>query len=200
MIKRFLPLIGVLGLAAILGFFIKDFVRVVIVEPLLQVFWLVSLFLQSLPQFLFWMLFVLVALIIAVRSLGRGKRVDEPVRRQGGPPGGPVAVWSRLIQHAEAGGYSKWQLSQSLAKLSWALLGDGERLSAQQIDARIKAGQFDLPPEISAYFQAGMMPYQPVSKLKSRLSLRKSSTPLDLNPEQVIRFLEDELNPLKGHE
>jgi hypothetical protein len=109
-----------------------------------------------------------------------------------------VAVWARLIQHAERGGYSRWQLAQSLAKLTWDIFGDGEPLTAQQIDARIKAGDLKLPPEVQAYFEASMSPYQPMPRFR-RFFLGKTSTaPLDLNPERVVNHLEDKLNPLTG--
>lgn len=195
--NRFLPLILALASAACLAYLVKDFIRDVIVLPLLYVFWYLTLFLRSLPQFLFWAIFILVALIMALRSLSRerderGSKIEPPAL------GGPVAVWSRLIHHAEAGGYSRWQLSQSLARLTWELVGDGERLTTQQIDTRLRRGELDLPPEIRAYFQAGMAPYQPISRLKRRLLGNHTNTPLDLNPEQVIQYLEEKLDPLTG--
>ena len=196
--NRFLPLIVALISAAFLAFLVKDFIRDVIILPLLYVFWYVTLFLRSLPQFLFWAIFILMALTIALRSLSRGDGAERKAKVEPPTLGGPVAVWSRLIQHAEAGGYSRWQLSQSLARLTWELLGNGERLSTQQVDARLRQGDLDLPPEVRAYFQAGMIPYQPISRLKRRLLGNHTNTPLDLNPEQVIQYLEEKLDPLTG--
>ena len=187
-----------LVLAALFGFLVRDFVREVIVQPFLYVIWFITLFLRSLPQFFFWIVFVLLALFVAARSLRGRKQVAQKVYREPAQLGGPVAVWARLIHHAERGGYSRWQLAQSLAKLTWDIFGDGERLTAQQIDARIKAGQLKLPPEIQAYFAASMTPYQPTSRFRRFLLGKGSATPLDLNPEQVVAHLEDKLNPLRG--
>ena len=198
--NRFLPLIIVLILAGFLGFLIQDFVREVIVTPFLYIFWYVTLFLKSLPEFLFWGIFILITLIIAIKSLPGPEDIIEQRRVGKRNQEGSVALWSRLIHHAEKGGYSKWQMAQLLSKLTWDILGDGERLSIQQIDKRLKAGDLDLPPEIKAYFRAGILPYYPVSRFQHFFQARREATPLDLDPEEVVRYLERKLNPLTQDE
>ena len=198
-LRRFVPLIISLALSMLLAFLIRDFVREVIVLPFLQLAWYVSLILRSFPDSLFWILFVLVALVVAVRSLFREPPEGGRVRRTGRDQGGPVTNWARLMEHAEKGGYSKWQLSQSLTKLTWEILGRERSAGIQQIEHDIQSYALDLPPEIRAYFEAGLLPYQPISAFKRRFQ-KQTKTPLDLPPEQVIQYLEQQLDPLTGVE
>jgi hypothetical protein len=195
--NRFLPLIVSLLLASLLAFLVKDFVRQVIIGPLLYSLWYLTLFLKSLPEFFFWALFILIALIIAGKSLTKQSDPGRNIREASVRQGGPVSVWGRMIAHAERGGYSRWQLAQSLTRLTWNILGDGERLSLYQIQERLNEGALDLPPDVQAYFQAGMLPYQPPPRF-GRRNPDPRFAPLDLDPEEVVQFLEDKLNPLSG--
>jgi len=194
--NRFLPLIISLALAGLLAFLVKDFVREVIIRPFLYVLWYLTLFLKSLPEFFFWGLFILIALIMAGKSLAKGSEPRKSTHEEKASQGGPVAVWARMAEHAERGGYSRWQQAQALARLTWHVLGDGERLSLYQIQERLYRDEtLDLPPEIKAYFQACMLPYQPLPRF-GRRKLEARFAPLNLDPGEVVKFLEDKLNPL----
>jgi len=196
--SRFLPLILILAISAFFAFLVKDFVREVIVLPLLQAVWYLTLILRSFPDLFFWTIFVLVAIFIAVKSLFRDQDDEPGVRRDRINSGGAVSLWSRLIDHAQDGGYSQWQLSQSLCKLTWDMLRDSESRSMRHIENNLRDEVLDLPPEIQAYFEAGLLPYQPMSGFKHRLKLKRAPSPLDLDPARVVEYLEEKFDPLTG--
>lgn len=195
---RYLPLIITLAVTAFFVFWIRDFMREVIVQPLLLVIWYTTLILRSFPDSFYWILFILIAAFIAVRSLLRGQQADK--RRAIGTltTTGSVSSWARLVQHSSDGGYSQWQLSQSLCKLTWDLLRDERNRSLRRIEQDLQAKTLDLSPEIQAYFEAGLLPYQPASKLKRRLGLEETDSALNLDPTEVVQFIETKLNPITG--
>lgn len=190
--KRFIPLMVVLFLALVLAFLFDDFVRLVIVEPLLLLLWLAGTYLQSLPQFVFWVLFVLVALIILVKSLNLHMSWPHWDRRKEiSPSRGYVASWQNQLQRAERQLYFRWQLARSLGKLSQETLTPTDVLNSDEIEPTPDILE-TLPPEIAAYFQAAP-PRKPTAK--SRWYKRQSDRmepALELDPEVVVEYLEKE--------
>ena len=193
---RFVPLIIMLTCSVGLAFWMHDFVRDVIVRPMLLFGWLVTMAYNSLSDFLLWSLFLCIGGIIALRSLVGGPRRTQSNRDGEVMAGGAVSDWSRLVEHAAQSGYSRWQLSQSLCRLSWHLLQDDRSKRFRDIEAGLRGQTLSLPPDIQAYFEAGMSTYQPVPKLKQRLGLASDSAALSLDPSHVIDYLEARLDPL----
>ena len=195
-ISRFTPLVIIIVASGILSFWVRDFVREVIVQPLLLIMWYTSLVLGSFPDTFFWVLFILAFTILALRSLARGLPRERQRRQEGFALGGPVSTWSRLVHHSSDGGYSQWQLSQSLCKLTWQLLQDERSKSMRHIEDGLRTQKLDLPADIQAYFEAGLLPYQPMSKMKRRLGLESDTPTLDLDPALVVDYIEASVDPL----
>jgi hypothetical protein len=190
--KRFIPLMVVFLLALVLTFLFDDFVRTVIVEPLLLLLWIAGTYLQSLPQFVFWILFVLVALIILVKSLKLTiSWPQRDPRKNISAPLGYVAGWQNQLQRADRQLYFRWQLTRSLAKLTQETLTPADLLDSDDTQPSPDIMN-TLPPEIAAYFQSAP-PRKPAAR--SRWYKRKSDRmepALALDPERVVEFLEKE--------
>ena len=92
MIRRFLPLALLAATTLVLAFLVEDFVREVVVVPVLYVGWFSWLTLINLPQWTFWVLLTVVAATLAIRSLSGEKR--QAVKRPDPPPSahGPVNI------------------------------------------------------------------------------------------------------------
>lgn len=195
--NRFFPLIISLLLTGVLLFTVKDFMRYVIVEPLLYIVWFVSLVLGSLPQGIFWVIFIIIALVIASKSLTTGKSSkpkDEVValRNQGS-----VTTWFRLLERANTQEYSKWDLARTLRKFTWEILSTDEQLTAHKEKDPWQEFTSSLPPEISAYFEAGLASFQPTARRWSRLPSNNPPRALELEPERIVEYLEKQLDPLR---
>jgi hypothetical protein len=179
---------------------LRDVVRETIVVPLLYVLWLVRLFLGSMPQMLFWSVFLIVACFLALGSLAR----EKSARHDPGPAvetsSGQVSVWARRIRLMARGGYMGWYFGQHVEKLIAEVLAYRERLSTREIRRRMKARDLEAPPEVRAYFEIVMMPSQRRWHIgilsRFRLFPRKRAQgmlPTGSGMERVVRFLEDEL-------
>lgn len=163
---RFVPLIIMLVISVGLSFWMRDFVRDVIVRPMLMLGWLATMMYNSLSDALLWGLFLFIGGIIALRSLLGGRRYQRLHRDEGPVAGGAVSDWSRQVQRASESGYAQWRLAQSLGKLSWRLLQDERSKKMRDIEVGLRAQKLVLPPEIQAYFEAGMSSYRPMSNMK----------------------------------
>jgi hypothetical protein len=99
-----------------------------------------------------------------------------------------------LLRQADQEDYYKWQLAQRLNRLVVAALAHDERVEAREIRRRLAAKQLDLPADIQAYLEAGMTSFSHFLGPRYRYPWRRHTTPLDLDPERLIQFLEDNLD------
>jgi len=198
-IKRIAPLlIFVLLLAIPLALIITDTVRAVVVIPLLYVIWLGNLVLQSIPQLFWWGLLITLALFTAIRNLGPEGKSSLKIHRAQPMSPGRVAMWTKRVGMASHGSYYQWRLAHELGLLGLELLVYHEQPTAKQTDHNRGLEKLNAPPEIQAYFHAGLKPpfSSPTSLLSRLLQYLRSETypkPLELNPEKAVRFLEEQL-------
>lgn len=196
--QRFVPLILFLSIAIVLVLIVDDFVQRVIIAPLLGAAWFFTVVLTSLPQFVFWGLFIVVALVIAGKSVGREETSRQQFERAPTSRHGPVATWSSLLERAKKQDFSRWRLAQAMRKLSWDIHYPDEPVNQHQVDSNRKGSISTLPPDIDAFFDAPMPSYQRFSRFRHLRRAESSSAALDLDPERVVEYLEYELDPLLG--
>jgi hypothetical protein len=194
--RRFVPLLLFLVLAFVLVFVVDDFVQRVIVAPVLSAAWFVTVVVTSLPQFIFWGVFVLAALVIAAKSVGREKTFKPRPERAPASQRGPVASWFSLLERAKTQEFSRWRLAQAIRKLTWDIRSPNHSINQHHIE-EVGSG-WTLPPEIEAYFGAPMPSFQRLPRFWGRLRVKGPTTALDLDPEEVIEYLEKESDPLLG--
>lgn len=185
-VKPFIPLIISLLLAFILYLLVEDFLRTVIIGPLLYVIWFVSLIVESLPQGVIWAGFILVMLFIAFASLGGGK-VEQPPASQ--PPwkySGQVQKWARLLDHKDK--FTRWRLATELKRLTRKLLSPSDDLETNNTQDHP-----ELPTAINSYFEAQQPTKTPFWDWINNKNDERSEDALDLDPEVVIQYLEEQL-------
>lgn len=192
---RYWPLALALVMALVVAFTVDDFVREVLVAPLLYASWLGVLVVRSLPTSLFWTLFVLAAAVVAVRAFARPPRPPQKVGARAPQGEGPLAGWYRRLQRSGEHGYSRWLLARDLRRLTGELLNPTDFFRLDEADFRRDDFEATLPPPIAAYFQAKMDTPAPVSWLWAWLRLKPASaeSAVRLDPEVVIDFLESQV-------
>lgn len=198
--RQRLLLIGLVLLLAIpLTLVLGRFARSAIVVPAMYILWLGDLVFQSVPQVLLWAVLLAIALLVSVRSLAKSQRRVQEVREGQRESVGQVGVWAARIEAMSRGGYYEQLLAQHLGRLFLALLGYRERLNRREVQQRLEAGELDMPPEVRAYLEAGLAWESPrpvglFARLMRRLRPNAYASPLDLDPERVVRFLEGRLD------
>jgi energy-coupling factor transporter transmembrane protein EcfT len=185
-----------LFVAVVLAFVVDDFVYTVLVAPVLYVFWFVTLVLSSLSQVVYWTALIVVALIVAARSTPKVKTVRREKQVRLVENQGAVATWTKLLQGAEKSEFFKWRLAQALRRFAQDLLYPRKR---ESLEGRERSKLLlDLPPEIEAYFQVRIPGTQSRFWFWRRRLAGQRPTALDLDPETVVVYLENKLDPLLG--
>lgn len=196
--KHWVPWMLVLLLSYLLALAFQDFLREAIIMPILYAYWFVRLYIESFPQSLLWAIFIGVAIVI----VGRGFFKREKTRRaRHGVPmehRQKIEAWAERIRLARRGNYFKLRLARRLAEISLEVLAYRERLAPDKIRRRLESGILRIPEDIQAYLQAGLaMDARPtLSQRGQHAPWARKTSPLQLNPERLVQFLEDLLRGL----
>ncbi|HEY5984183.1 MAG TPA: hypothetical protein VIU38_12000 [Anaerolineales bacterium] len=178
--RRALALVALLIISIALAFAARDLVYGLIVLPLAYVFWQLSILLGGVPEVVRWAVLVVVLVLIMAWQLVPDLR---PARGRAAVHGARVhqvesaAVW---LHRARTSNYFKWQVAHRLGAVSRHL----EKLQGRN------AGRGDPEGQIAAYLEAGVnasfVDFPPARRFVSR----RSATPLDVAPGEVVTFLE----------
>jgi hypothetical protein len=187
-LRNFTPLILSLLLGIILFFLVKDFIQTVIIGPLLYVVWFTTLIAESIPQGVIWAIFILIMTYIAISSLQKKKTEKSIYSQLPAHNSGQVEKWSRLLETAQKDRFTRWRLANELKRLSRRLLTPPDQdVRNHNLD------QFDLPPEILAYFESQQPTKIPFWDWLNQVTIEDNETALDIDPEVVIGYLEERL-------
>ncbi len=190
----------VLGLILVigLGLALQSVARTSIVMPLLYLAWLADLMFRSVPGWLWWAWFLIIALVIAGRSLRVRTRPEPSERRDFHFTTGAVRSWMGRIEASEHGEYFRWRLARDLAELALQLLAYRNRGEVAPRDRSQSIELLEAPAPIAEYLRSGLTapPWQP-HDLRSRLAQLRHPTrnpsPLSVEPATIARFLEGQL-------
>ena len=100
-----------------------------------------------------------------------------------------------LLKRSHKGGYFKERLAEYLCDLILETLAYRERVTPEIIKERLSSGTVDVPHDILAYLKVGLKHDLHITQKRKRNFLRSDDRPfvLDLDPERIITYLENEL-------
>lgn len=167
-------------LAAILAFAARDLVYRVLVLPLSYAAWQLGLLFRAVPQLVWW-----TAVVVTIALVLGWQLVPElkPAARSGMQPPplvGEVEVVARWVQRSRRSTYFRWQLAHRLGRISGKLMElSGHKpagaLPNARVDSYLAAGMYNSFVDFPA-------PRHPLA--------RRTATPLDADPGEVVDFLE----------
>lgn len=164
-----------------------------VATPLLYGLWILRLALASIPQGAFWAVLLLAGFLLALRILlRRGGRRENVQASHGLRPEG-VRVWADFLAKSRERGYFRWRLAKGLNPLILEALAARENQQVHQVERRVEEGEVDLPQHFRDYLDAGASTKSYRQYLESRLD-RGRSSPVDIDPARVVRYLEDALD------
>jgi len=213
MLKKIKPLIlkiVPIAILVILAFTYRDFLRSMILVPLAYLILIVRLISQTIGQQTLWISFVVFSIIIASISLAMRREVAVKEDTLDKKYVTQLQVWLKSVQRKERSKYFQWNLSQDLSNLLIDALAYRKGISCRQVLRQLEAGNLNIPPDIQAYITISQKPFGHTGladygnrnwlyRIWKSISRRspfpgtKTPTPLDLEPEVIIRFLEDYL-------
>lgn len=148
--RQVLALALVLLATGAIAFVLRGPVREFIVLPLAYLIWLTDLFLRSVPQAIFLALLVVLAGIIVLRGFGR---TAAPEARPAASAGARrestrFGYWARQFDRCEESAFASERLAMELRDLVSRILADEERLSTDEVIARVRDGSLVVPAEV----------------------------------------------------
>ena len=196
--RRWLVLALALVLAAPLVWALIRSVGGEFAVALWYVLWYTDLVLKSIPQAACWALFLCVAAAMAIASLLGRRKVRRRAEEIPAPQRGPVRRLALSIQRAGEGYYSRWLLAGQLSGRIIEALATDDQTAAGARRQWWASNSRDVPPEIRAYVETAMWggfwrPSGVGSRLRRVFSAEQAASPLDLDLETVVRFLESQV-------
>jgi hypothetical protein len=168
-----------------------------VIVPLAYIWWLVTLYYHVLPQLVIWILLVYIIFYTGLRGLLMEIPVNKTifVRRQRAK--GPVETLSLLVNKNSKGVYYKWLIANRLGRVARDLLDQRDGLQSKRKFARLLGRGWNPPQDVSAYLESGV---NGSFADYPRKGWGTPHTPLDINPQHVIEYLESEMeNNRNGH-
>ncbi len=183
-------LLGLVAVAAVLAFALRDVVERSIIQPVAYFWWVLGLYYTAFPQLALW-----VTLVVVVAFLGLGTLTLDPLRLrrkrpETRPVQGPVETLAVWMVKAPQGIYFKWLIAQRLGRLARSILAFNRRTASRSPRDALRGSGWDPPDEVAAYLESGLngsfadfprarWPFQ-----------RTEPTPLDIDPQQAIDYIE----------
>jgi hypothetical protein len=167
-------------LSAVLAFAARDLVYGMLVLPLSYMAWQLGILFRAVPQLVWWTAVVVtIALVLGwqlvpeIKPAARGG-VRSPTAT------GDVEVMARWLHRSHRSTYFRWQVAHRLGRVSRKLMELGER------------GWEAAPPNarVEAYIAAGVNNSFVDFPAPRHLLARPMVTPLDLDPGEVVDYLE----------
>ena len=179
---------GVLIIAGILAFPLRETIYEMVVIPVAYIAWRLNLLYQSFSQGLWWALITIVVLLILGLSL-----IPRPKFRWGSPaklspPVGPVEALSVRLRKADQGIYFRWLIANRLGKLAYEVLLHRENGRPRSVFAPLLGVDWEPTPELQSYLETGL--HGSFVDFPNGRSAAPQPSPLDFDFAEAIEFLE----------
>jgi hypothetical protein len=201
--RRILLIVIVMVIVLGLGLLLRDFVRQNIVNPMVDLGWLIWVQMQTVPQVVYWALFMLLAISVAGRSLTiRPGRISLPGGSQTtNYTSSRYHHWQVGLEAVPHSPFSRERVERELQTLVLQVLAEQQRVDFEEVRTRQMRGELDLSaegPAIQSLFVGmGHMGYPELPPLIVRLWARLLGRPLPqmaglppLDIDGIIAWLE----------
>lgn len=193
--RGLLLLLTGLGLAAVLGFLMREAVHVYLILPLTKFFWLVRGYYGSFSQSSYFVILVVVVLLIGLLSFRLTDWLETARRQDERPARGAVHQLAFWLERSHRSAYARWYVARTLADLALDLLGERTGNRRRSGEGLEDAG-WNPPPDIQEYLQLALR-LSPAGFARKESSSQAAA--LENDPEQVVAYLESILENIHDH-
>lgn len=151
--RNIIALVIVVLIVAVVAFLIRDYVRFYVAPFVLYVLWITQLLISSLPQALLWAVFLIVAFVLAWRSLLQTRHRTVRKERPANVYFGRVEELARMIEQAGSGDYFARRLERQVSDLTFETLGHGDKLTPPQAQQAVEKERGRIPSLIHEFLQ-----------------------------------------------
>jgi hypothetical protein len=195
MTRRWLVIIGVVVIAALLAFPLRGVVHQLIVVPLSYLLWLLGLLYLILPQAVWWVGVTLLVLFLLGKSLLieiKPPRQPVTVSRVNR---GKVESLAAAMQKSDRGIYFKWLVANRLGRIAHQILQQRENGRERSVFAPLVGQGWEPASGLRQYLEKGLHgSFADFPNSGFRYFGRPPKTSLDHDVKEVIEFLESQVN------
>jgi hypothetical protein len=196
--KRWLAIVVVLLLAVPLVLLLRGYARDVVLARLLFIGWWARILFESQPQVRIWTVFLVIALLIALRAVLWRQMLPRRLRPAGLQRPGRISILSRRIQQSVRGSYFDRTLSNAIRALSLEVLAHQHRIPVRELRSRLASAKVAPPPELEPYLDLDQSPLFTgrsgfLANLRSLLPSKERATTTQAELDRAVDFLEARL-------
>lgn len=191
--QRIFAMIGIFVMALLLAFPLRDAVFKVIVIPLAYVFWILGLIYRSVNQLIWWLVVLVLVLAVISHSLKPGIKPLEKVRLKTKPVVGQVETLVGWIKKTERGIYFKWLIANRLGKIANQVLANRATGKQRSFFDPLTGPDWTPDSTVQSYLEAGLHGSFADFPHKNRIFSTPEPTPLDHDVNDVVQYLESQV-------
>ena len=189
--RRVLIFLGVLLIAVVLAFPLREITDQLILLPLAYLLWILHLLYISVDQQVWWIGVGVMLFLILVFSLLPEIDFKPKMIRQYQVARGSVESLARTIYKTESGIYFKWLLANRLGKLAHQMLLQREHGKPRSIFSPLAGEGWNVDPAVQHYLETGLQgSFADFPNTHWTTFSPREKTPLDQDIQAVIEFLE----------
>jgi len=180
-------------IASIMAFPLRDLVNELVINPLTYLFWVGGLYYRAIPKVVVWIILLVIVLSIFAGSYAGTWHREERSQVKKKPKMGQIEMLAGWISQPGRGNYFKWRVARLLGEAASRLLDLPEHSNRLNWGGRSEPSQ-DVRDYLEAALNTTFADYPLPSPFRGR-----KPTPFDLNLEEVITFLESQLEKPHDH-
>lgn len=192
--RRWLLLPTGIVLASALAYFLRGWINDKVIIPLAYLWWRIGLYYHFVPEDRWWAMVIIAICFMALASLRDSEwffhNLNQDIQQ---PVLGPVEELMIWIMKSRRNDYYKWLIANRLGKLARSFLIQREGNDVQSWDGSLNGSAWNPPEAVGAYLKSGLNRHFANVRSSSESSPRPHSAPLDLNPQQVVEYLESQM-------
>ncbi|MBN1667818.1 MAG: hypothetical protein JW862_12045 [Anaerolineales bacterium] len=191
--QRWLFVVGVLALAAVLALVFQYLVYDLVITPLAYTWWLVKGFLQVVPELAYWWALVTMLLLAALRATFRRMGPEKMSGKPAAEQSGPVEQLAYHLERVGQGNYFKWFVAHRLGELAREIL---KRRTVNDVPPQhdLAGPEWSPPPAVQRYLETGLhTSFIQLPRRRFWFWKRPAKTPLDIQIDPVIDYLESQM-------
>jgi hypothetical protein len=190
--QRWLISIGVLIIAGLLAFPLRETIYETVVIPAAFILWNLELLYLSFSQGAWWWVIVFLVLFMLLFSLTPQTKLRSRQGQRAKPPQGQVEGLAIWLLKAEKGIYFKWLVANRLGKLAYQILLHRESGRPRSVFTPLRGADWEPRKELQKYLETGLHGSFADFPNPGRLSAHQP-TPLDLEVTEAVDFLESQI-------
>ena len=194
MMRRWAALAGVIVIATLLAFPLREAVHEAIVVPVAYLLWALGLLYHSLSQAIWWVILIVLVILILARSLAPQLRTPGKALPSSKPVLGQVQTLAVWLNKSGSGIYFKWLIANRLGKLAYQVLLQRGNEKRRSVFEPLTGPDWHPSADLQNYLQSGLQRSFADFPNPRKFFAPPAKTPLDLDINKAVDFLESQID------